>query len=620
MKKSLLISAALIWGAITATAQVHAVISTRYIGTTVIPVAEIDSISYEKSIPETGYFLSNIIALDPTISIYNAALEATGLADSLRKHMDYKYTIGSDSTEWANDALVIPIASEYDNVAYPKNRLYKYTAFVVQDEVLKEKHGITDLDGLRRKAASIYDEVYPDDASVTDETDRRNSLNRFISYHLLNRIGNYYTLTCVDGPNSTLAINWDRNNWDIADWYETMMPHSLMKFSFPSGSAEGLYINRRGVQDRADYRGVFVPGTKVHTPEEMGGKNSAYNGIYHYIDDIVHYGRETQEVVLDERLRIDATPLSPDFMNSGARGHYTRSIYENGKYGTWDVTANHNNRNTCLGFKGESIENFKFDWSVHMHVRPRALSFWSYQGDEVAIKGLGDITFKLPAVPAGTYELRIATTVGFASRGVRQFLLDGEIIRDSVDFRPAGNSFLIGWVHDSETTEEAINSAFSTASSYITDSYKEQLYAKTDRQLESALQNLENRTNLPRSWWQRLYTYPEEERSEILMSTLTYRMGDNDAYLRSNGWMKGPASYYNATSEAGGTKSSNSFRGLDRTLRCIIGTFTTDGKTDHYLTIKTLEPFTVNSEFVLDYIELCPSTVYNNEVYPEDKW
>jgi hypothetical protein len=305
-------------------------------------------------------------------------------------------------------------------------------------------------------------------------------------------------------------------------------------------------------------------------------------------------------------------------MNSGARGHYTRSIYENGKYGTWDATANHNNRNTCLGFKGESIENFKFDWSVHMHVRPRALSFWSYQGDEVAIKGLGDITFKLPAVPAGTYELRIATIVGFTSRGVRQFLLDGEIIRDSVDFRPNGE--LIGWVHDNETTEEAINSAFSTASSYITDSYKEQLYAKTDRQLESALQNLENRTNLPRSWWQRLYTYPEEERSEILMSTLTYRMGDNDAYLRSNGWMKGPASYYNANSEAGGTKSSNSFRGLNNTLRCIIGTFTTDGKTDHYLTIKTLEPLYGNSEFNLDYIELCPSTVYNNKTYPEDKW
>jgi hypothetical protein len=139
MKKSLLISAALIWGAITATAQVHAVISTRYLGTTTIPVAEIDSISYEKSTNETGYFLSNIIALDPTISIYNAALEATGLADSLRKHMDYKYTIGSDSTEWANDALVIPIASEYDNVAYPKKRLFKFTAFVEQNNVYRDE-------------------------------------------------------------------------------------------------------------------------------------------------------------------------------------------------------------------------------------------------------------------------------------------------------------------------------------------------------------------------------------------------------------------------------------------------------------------------------------------------
>ena len=104
------------------------------------------------------------------------------------------------------------------------------------------------------------------------------------------------------------------------------------------------------------------------------------------------------------------------------------------------------------------------------------------------------------------------------------------------------------------------------------------------------------------------------------MSTLTYRMGDNDAFLRSNGWMKGPASYYNANSEAGGTKGSNSFRGLNNALRCIVGTFTTDGKTDHYLTIKTLEPLYGNSEFMLDYIELCPSTVYNNKTYPEDKW
>jgi hypothetical protein len=96
-------------------------------------------------------------------------------------------------------------------------------------------------------------------------------------------------------------------------------------------------------------------------------------------------------------------------------------------------------------------------------------------------------------------------------------------------------------------------------------------------------------------------------------------MGDNDAYLRSNGWMKGPASYYNATSEAGGTKGS-SFRDLNNTLRCIVGTFSTDGKTDHYLTIKTLEPISIDNEFMLDYIELCPNTIYNNEFYSEDKW
>jgi len=623
MKKSLLISAALICGAITANAQEQVILHTRYLGEVVTPVTEIDSITYEESSLETGIFLPNILLKDESISIFNEALKSTGLIDSLYTHMDYDYYVNSDSTNWTNDALVIHTASEYDNVAYPKNRLYKYTAFVVQDEVLKEKHGITDLDGLRRKAASIYDEMYPNDASVTDETDRRNSLNRFMSYHILDRYGDYYTLTCVDGPNSTLAVNWDRRNWDIADWYETMMPHSLMKFSFPQGTEAGLYINRRGVQSRADERDVFVPGTRVYTPAKMGGKNYANNGIYHYIDDIVHYGRETQEVVLDERLRFDATTLSPDFMSSGARGHYTRWPYENGKYGGLDGTANHTNKQTCLGFKGESIENFKFDWwTTHMHVRPRTLSFWSYQGDEVTIKGYGDITFKLPAVPAGTYELRIGTCTGFTSRGVRQFLLDGEIINESVDFRPAGTNPEIGWVSDSEIGSNVYDK-FKDID--VSDDFKYYLYNElTEDDRMEELGWIAEQTGTTTSDWEELFSLDETDRLErlaVLKEQATLQaINAHDKTMREKGWMKGPASYYPANSEKGGMKSGNSFRNLPNILRCVIGTFSTDGQTDHYVTIKTLEPLSQNTEFDLDYIELCPKTVYNNEFYPEDKW
>lgn len=623
MKKSLLISAALICGAITANAQEQVILNTRYLGEVVTPVTEIDSITYEEASAETGIFLSNIMAQDATISIYNAALQATGLADSLRKHMDYEYKVGSDSIRWNNDVLVLPVLSERDNVAYPEKRYFKYTVFATPDSILNAKYGIKNLDDLKRKAAELYDDMYPGDKSIKDVTDRRNSLNRFISYHILDRYGDYYTLTCVDGPNSTLAVNWDRRSWDIADWYETMMPHSLMKFSFPSGSQSGLYINRRGVQSRADERGVFVPGTRVYTPEEMGGKNVANNGIYHYIDDIIHYGRETQEVVLDERLRIDATTLSPDFMNSDARGHYTRSNIENGKYGTWDNTQNHNNKRNCLGFKAGYTENFEYTNATHIHVRPRTLSFWSYQGDEVAIQGrYDDITFKLPAVPAGTYEIRIGTNVGFAKNGVRQFLLDGEVINDSVDFRLQGTNPEIGWVSDSEIGSNVYDKFKDI---HVSDDFKYYLYNElTEDERMGELGWIAEQTGTTTSDWEELFSLDETDRLERLAAlkeqVTLQAINAHDKTMRNNGWMKGPHSYYCANSESGGNKSGSSFRNLPSTLRCIIGTFTTDGQTDHYLTMKLLETKSNNAEFMLDYIELCPKTVYNNEFYPEDKW
>jgi hypothetical protein len=325
-----------------------------------------------------------------------------------------------------------------------------------------------------------------------------------------------------------------------------------MKFSFPQGTEAGLYINRRGVQARADYRGVRMKGSKVYTPSEVKVDQTAVNGVYHYINEIVHYGRETQEVVLDERMRFDCSTLSPDFMNSGARGHYTKSSNENGKYGLWDATANHNNKNTCLGFKAGFVKNFKYDNGTHLHVRPRVLSFWSYQGDEVTVKGIFDLEVKLPPVPAGTYELRFFTCVDFPSRGIIQAYLDGKPCGIPFDMRPGGRDPKIAWQSDAELGDDDAIAAF-------------------------------------------------------------------EKNFRNRGWMKGPHSYWGANSEAGGTKSAESFANKANTLRKIITTFTTDGKTDHYLRIQQRMQSRDN-EMNFDFIELCPSTVYNNEFYPEDRW
>ncbi|MBQ9641000.1 MAG: fasciclin domain-containing protein [Bacteroidaceae bacterium] len=494
--------------------------------------------------------ISEFIDEDENCSLYAQALKATGVDKLMLEYEDETYSVGSDSIDWTNDALVLPTASESDNVAYMEHRYYKYTFFICPDSVLEEKYGITTLDDLRAKAHELYDPVYPEDANITDETDRRNALNRFISYHILDRYGSYYTLTAVDGQNSTLAINWNRRKWDIADWYETMMPHSILKCSFPSGTQAGLYINRRGVQSRADERGVFVRGAKVTPTSDMNKVNTCLNGIYHYIDDIIAYDENTQNVVLNERLRIDASTLSPDFMTSEARGHYTRSNYENGKYGIWDNTTNHNNKQTCLGFKAGYAKNFEYTNNTHLHVRPRTLSFWSYQGDEVTILGIFDFKVKIPPVPAGTYELRLFTCVDFSNRGIIQVYIDDIPQGIPFDMRPGG-TVLFGWQSDTSLGDEDAIASF-------------------------------------------------------------------DKSIHNLGWMKGPKSYYSASTESGGTQGT-CFRDAPNTIRKVLGHFTTDGKTDHYLRFQQKLESTKNA-MNFDFLEVCPSSVYNNEYYAEDRW
>lgn len=527
--------------------------------------------------------ISDVLCQDSTLSIFAEALKVTGMSDSLVATRDYSYSVSPDSTDWTNKALCLHTAAEYDNVAYMKERLFMFTAFVETDEVY-ERYGITNLAELDEYAHKLYDDMYPEDAGVTDPTDRRNALNRFVSYHILPLKGDYYKLTAVDGdqkdqatsPSITKCIA--RRKIDICDWYETMMPHSLMKFSFPSGTQYGLYINRRGVQSRPDYRGTFVRGAKIMTAGDLTGDKTnedplvttAVNGMFYKIDDIIAYDRNTQTVVLDERLRFDTSTLSPDFLTSGARGHYARNGAgsKNGKYAPGGQQSDPlTNNATCLGFKAGSAKNFLFeDAKTHIHVRNRFIDFWSYEGDELIVKGQFDFAIKLPPVPEGDYEVRMMTCVGFSSRGIMQAYIGKsnekietfEDVKSKIDLKPQGIPF------DMRPSGEVLFG-------YTSD------------------------TNL----------------------------GDDDAIqafdksIHNNGWMKGPGSYLSGS--AGWSDIKTSFRNQNNTIRKVLGHFSTNGKEDVYLRLQQKMESSEN-EMNLDYIEIVRSSVYNNEYYPEDRW
>ena len=78
-------------------------------------------------------------------------------------------------------------------------------------------------------------------------------------------------------------------------------------------------------------------------------------------------------------------------------------------------------------------------------------------------------------------------------------------------------------------------------------------------------------------------------------------IAQNDSLLFSYGYRKGLYYYL------GGNFSGNTtMRDGQYCTRTIITTFTTDGKSDHYLRFKSLDE-RANMEFHIDFIELCPT-------------
>lgn len=376
----------------------------------------------DRVIVPQSFLLPDLLEEDSACTIFNEALVLTGMCDSLKEYIDPTYSCGEDSV---NQDIYISTGGSTYPMRYVGTRMKRFSAFVETDEVYAA-HGIENLDDLKAHAKEVYDRMYPEDAGQYDEdwTDRRNPLNRFISYHLLPYYGAYNDWT-VSGDIKTVCAKTDLI--DCTDWYSTMLQGTIMKMSSPS---EGLFINRKGVG--ASYT---VRGTKVFSPSEIGEiDQQALNGIYHYIDGVLDYDETTRDVVFNDRIRVMAATLSPEFMNCGARGNTDRAT----------------------GFK--VVEGWDFHGKVpSMSLRKRDVWMVTY-ADCIDMVGQFDVTFKLLPVPKeGTYEVRFAYGWGDMRGKVQVFFgTDPEALLPMglpIDFTIWPADPLIGWVADTEDEE-----------------------------------------------------------------------------------------------------------------------------------------------------------------------
>ena len=385
--------------------------------------------------------ISDVLKANDRIRIFYEGLVATGLRDTLIKTKDESY----DGTKYGTYSYTSDFWREI--AVAPEEKKYGFTVFVEPDDLYEKKfkeYGISTSNGMVRAlydlACKIYDPVFAGDADYKAAygfdkiTDRNNPLNMFMAYHILTRdVIGWNKLTPIEVHSGIVdgAIGIKIDKMNPCDWYETLMPRTMMKMEqatvreYMGNSERGQrYINRR-VDDK-----FSIDGSKIQPTVEADYLQDAPNGRYFYIDDIIAFSKDTQEKVLNDRIRMDFSTIFPEVMTMNMRlnGDPTKDDESSKADQTFKNGKNY-------WFPKGYLDNVTMEGNGVLVYRRPHWNFWSYEGDEFNLFGDYDFTFRLPPVPyEGEYQIRL----GFCAldtRGVAQIYFDGKPQGIPVDMR-----------------------------------------------------------------------------------------------------------------------------------------------------------------------------------------
>lgn len=397
--------------------------------------------SLNRVVTPSNRFIPQLILSDTTISIFSNLLFLTGLDKKMEIYQDSRYKVGADSVILGGAAARWVDGPR--DASYPEKRKFGFTAFVEPNYVFRN-YGV-------RTAQDVIDKLIAKSGAFnmhdphgkylydTNFKDSNNVVYRFVAYHILNRIGNYNQWNVSANIRDNCAVY---SLLDPQDFYETMCPSTMMKFQT---TREGqVYINRRrinegaaAVREAADPYQAAVCGVRVFSPTESGILNQdALNGLYQYVDALLIFDHNAVDA-LNTRMRIDASTLSPDFLNNPGRH---RSKPDGSRY-------------IVTRYKKGFVENFTFTEHTQMGVRNDPEWSPSYQRDGLDFLGQYDFTVKIPPVPDGQYEVRLGMNAG-GDRGIVQVYIDDEPCGIPIDMRIYKADPKIGSVDDTEDIEE----------------------------------------------------------------------------------------------------------------------------------------------------------------------
>lgn len=506
----------------------------------------------DRVLRSSNRLLPDMIQQNEKVKIFYAALMKTGLRDSMFLYKDESYVqpLDDDGEPTWHDYNTGGDASNpiREAARAPKERLMGYTAFIVPDTVLLNKYGISDLEGLYRKACELYPEGQGQSYyELENAKDHRNPLHKLIAYHLLDRNVHGYNLLTVREN-----IGIDINKQNPTEWYGTLLPHTMIKVEKltvrryqGSGTLNDIYINRR-VDDRYSIEGSHVVNPSTITD---GFKRDAQNGVYFYIDELLCYNDQMKYDVMNCRMRMDMSSVFPELTTNNIRMNYKgNGLYQD------DARYSHDELlGTCYYFPNGYLDGVTVGNNGYFVYRRPRYGYWSYSGDEFVCNGNFDLTIRIPSVPVeGDYQIRL----GYAAmsiRGIAQVYFDGKPEGIPLDMRrDMRNDALLGndyWgKHDDEYNKDPKDGGMTE-----------------DEKLE--------------------------ERKELRNKGF-YR-GANGAYRKGS------------ASDAG-----QYFAEIYATIRIVLCTPHIKPGEDHYLRFRCVSEGLGNNEIMLDYLELVPKSVY----------
>ncbi|MCR4915529.1 MAG: fasciclin domain-containing protein [Prevotella sp.] len=515
-------------------------------------------------IPRNTRLLSEEMERLSEFSIFYEALQLTGLSDSITKtKKDVVYSI-TDTKDTNGDELY-----------HPDECKIMYTIFAEPDSIMR-LHGINNINDLINYANEVYGNAaqwydYPAEKGISistgnDYTNRFNTLNMFVAYHIL------YAGMPEDELVYERSVKWSRTNntWNFVngaqpfDYYETMLPNTILKIWQPQPmlAKKSLYINRYlalntltdqlGTMGSSAMHTEIRPGVKINRSDDRAnGCNSwniqTFNGYIHSIQDMLVYDELVPKGVLHERLRFDSTTFLVEFINNGIRMSSNPEMKAlNGGGSGNRVAFPLNYFDNVVSYTTEN----RFRYNIK-----GAYNAW--QSDTFQGWGDYDLAIKLPPVPTNTYEFRIFYTP-MSHGGMMQFYM--------------GNS--------------------------------------------SSLQSM------------MALDIPLDVRIPIddprIGSTHFYEEDDlgvaTDAALRNRGYMRGLFSYVDHPEYNDGNSTDHNMRSdlRNASLRKIMGRMQLRQSDEHWFRIKNVISDETDLKWQFDYIEFVPIDVVDNDTYSED--